>query len=205
MKPYDIVAAFENQVAEFGGSKFGVAVESGTAAIFLSLQYAVRVQGYRGEVKIPARTYPSVACAIIQAGLKVKFYDVPWYGVYELEPTGIIDSALRFKKGMYIPGSLYCLSFHAKKHLPIGRGGMILTDDPKAVEWLKRARFDGRPPKPLDQGEITMLGWNMYLTPEQAARGLMLLQALPVDIPDLDSRQQQYPDLSKIDAYREPL
>jgi dTDP-4-amino-4,6-dideoxygalactose transaminase len=172
--PYDIVAEFEKQVAEYAGAKYGVAVESGTAAIFLSLQYLVHVRGYRGEVTIPARTYPSVPCAIIQAGLTVKFDDKPWGGIYELESTGIIDSALRFRRGMYVPQSFYCLSFHIKKHLPIGRGGMILTDNASAVDWLKRARFDGRGECALEEDNLNVIGWNMYMQPEQAARGLKL-------------------------------
>jgi dTDP-4-amino-4,6-dideoxygalactose transaminase len=198
---YRVVKQFERAIADFAGAPFGVAVESGTAAIFLCLQYWAKVKNYGGGVLIPSRTYPSVPCSIIHAGLAVEFENGEWSGVYELWPLKIIDAALRFKKGMYQPGTLFCLSFHAKKHLPIGRGGMILTDDLSAAEWLKRARFDGRPEKPLDEGEITMVGWNMYMTPEQAARGLMLLQAFS-DRDDLDSKSQGYPDLSKVAAYQ---
>ena len=40
---------------------------------------------------------------------------------------------------------------------------------------------------------ITQLGWHMYMTPEQAARGLYLLDVLPDDYPpDLT---EDYPDL----------
>ena len=31
-----------------------------------------------------------------------------------------------------------------KKKIPIGRGGAILTNDKKAYQWLKMARYDGR-------------------------------------------------------------
>ena len=41
------------------------------------------------------------------------------------------------------------LSFHIKKQLPIGKGGMILTDDQQAVEWFKKARYEGRSEKIL--------------------------------------------------------
>lgn len=198
---YDVVRQFEEAVAEFAGAKYGVAVESGTAALFLSIQYMVRVKGYKGDVFIPKRTYPSVPCSIMHAGLSVRFHDEAWKGVYKLDSLPIIDAALRFRRGMYQPGTMYCLSFHAKKILPIGRGGMILTNSKSQADWIKRARFDGRPESPLDKGEITF-GWNMYMTPEQAARGLMLLQANPGNSPDLDSKAQNYPDLSKISAYK---
>jgi dTDP-4-amino-4,6-dideoxygalactose transaminase len=45
---------------------------------------------------------------------------------------------------MYEPGTLHTLSFHRRKHLAIGRGGMILTDDAEAAKWLRLARYDTR-------------------------------------------------------------
>ena len=99
-------------------------------------------------------------------------------------------------------GGYQCLSFHVKKHLCIGRGGAILTEDPDAVMWLRRARFDGRAPVPLLQDNFTMLGWNVYMEPSNAARGLQLLQALgDRELPDLSVESQGYPDLSKFKIY----
>ena len=150
--PYQIVIDFENSIAEYASAKYAIAVESCTAAIFLSLMY----RNLKGEnVKIPAKTYPSVPCSIIHAGGRVIFTDDDWEGTYELAPWDIWDGALRFKKNMY-KGGLHCLSFHIKKHLPIGRGGMILTDDENADKWLRKARFDGREPKPLLEDNFTM-------------------------------------------------
>ncbi len=215
--PYAPVFDFEERVAEWAGSQYAVAVESGTAAIFLSLQYRVNCddsaltrRGMIGSVdtieidqriSIPKYTYPGVPCSIIQAGLSVNFTDQDWHGVYELAPLNIIDSALRFRKGMY-EGGLHCLSFHVKKLLPIGRGGMILTDDIAARNWLRRARFDGRNPVPLLEDDFTMLGWNMYMTPEQAARGIQLFEVIRnKGLPDLNVKDQGYPDLSKFPIY----
>lgn len=199
--PYQVVYDFEERIAEWAGSRYAVAVESGTAAIFLSLIYARRTHPAGQNVKIPAHTYPSVPCAIIQAGFKVKFVQKAWSGVYELEPFKIIDGALRFKHGMY-EGGLHCLSFHIKKHLPIGRGGMILTDDIEARDWLRRARFDGRSPVPLKEDNFTMLGYNMYMEPAQAARGIQLFEMLRFkDLLDLSVKKQEYPDLSKFPIY----
>jgi dTDP-4-amino-4,6-dideoxygalactose transaminase len=199
MNPYSVVNQFEQTIAEYCGSKYAVAVESGTAAIFLSLMYK-KVEGL--SIVIPKYTYPSIPCSIIHAGGKVDFKNIPWHGEYELCPTDIWDSALRFKKGMY-HGGLQCLSFHVKKHLPIGRGGMILTDDEEAYKWLKLARFDGRQEEPLeDMKEPTVLGFNAYMTPEQAIRGLMLFQTIKnKDLPDLDSKVQGYPNLSLFKIY----
>lgn len=199
--PYQITRDFEAAVAEWAGSQYAVAVESGTAALFLSLMYAKSLDGDLGEITIPKRTYPSVPCAIIHAGGKVKWSNEHWHGIYRLKPHNIVDAALRFKKGMYDDG-LWCLSFHIKKHLPIGRGGMILTNSPLAYEWLKRARFDGRGEVPLLQDNFTMLGWNCYMTPEQSARGLQLFNLVKdKENPDMKVEEQGYPDLSQFEVY----
>jgi len=205
--PYQSVIDFENVLAEYCGSKYAVAVESCTSALFLSLMYCKQSGGVQPTtIDIPSRTYPGVACSIIHAGYKVAFDDYLWEGEYMLKPFQIWDAALRFKKGMY-HGGFQCISFHAKKLLPIGRGGAILTDDFEAVKWLRRARFDGRNPVPLLEDNFDMLGWNCYLQPEQAARGLMLFQALiskhPDGPPDLIVEEQGYPDLSKFKIYQQ--
>lgn len=202
--PYQVVIDFENALAEYCGSKYAVAVESCTSALFLSLMWLKHDQGdwlKNREVVVPSRTYPGVACSIIHAGFKVKFVDVQWQGEYQIAPLNIWDAALRFRKGMY-HGGFQCLSFHIKKLLPIGRGGMILTNSEDAAKWLRRARFDGRNPVPLQEDNFDMLGWNCYMTPEQAARGLQLLQALgDRELQDLSVEAQGYPDLSKFKIY----
>lgn len=202
MSAYAVVDMFERKIAEYCGSKYAVAMDSCCNAIKLCLVY--KKAKY---VSLPRFTYPGVICSIIHAGAKIEFSPfINWQGQYTLAPHDIIDSALRFRQGMYIPRKLMCLSFHAKKHLPIGRGGMVLTDDQKAYEWLKRARFDGRNEVPLIQDDIQIVGWNCYMTPEQAARGLMLLDLIKsVKLPDLEMQKQGYPDCSKIWAYNEHL
>jgi dTDP-4-amino-4,6-dideoxygalactose transaminase len=200
--PYSIVIDFEERIAEWAGAKYGVAVESGTAAIFLSLMYLKDKLGGIGTVTIPKYTYPSVPCSIIHAGGKVKFEDLDWQGEYELKPLNVWDAALRFKKGMY-HGGFQCLSFHIKKHLPIGRGGMILTDDEEAMRWLKKARFDGREPVPLLEDNFTMLGYNMYMEPSQAARGIQLFEIIRnKELPDLKREEQGYPNLDLFEVYK---
>jgi len=203
--PYKAVIDFEQAVADYCGSKYAVAVESCTSALFLSLMWRKQELGMIGQVAIPSKTYPGVACSIIHSGGKVVFdrIQTEWDGEYELYPLNIWDAALRFRKGMY-HGGFQCLSFHIKKLIPIGRGGMILTDDEEAAKWLRRARFDGRDPVPLQEDNFTMLGWNAYMQPDQAARGLQLLQALgDRELEDLKVDEQKYPDLSKFPIYQQ--
>ena len=189
---FGIVAEFERRVSEYAGAKFGVAVDCCTSAIFLSLKYLRAVR-----VTIPHKTYISVPMAAIHAGVKVEFSREPWSGVYQLKPYPVFDGAKRFRRGMY-QGGFHCLSFHAKKILNIGRGGMILTDDEKAVLWFRKARYDGREGKPYDQERVSTLGWHCYMTPEQAARGLQLLDVLPENMPD---QKENYPDLRKMPVF----
>lgn len=184
---FAVVDEFERRVAEFAGSKYAVATDCCTHAIFLCCEY-LKVK----KVTLPARTYHSVAFAVQWAGGKVEFEDYEWSGVYQLKPYPIWDGAKRFKRGMFKCG-YHCLSFHIKKHIPIGRGGMILTDDLEAVKWLRKARYDGREGKPYHKERVSMVGYHFYMQPPEAARGLLLLDLLPSDtMPD---HQETYPDL----------
>ena len=89
-----------------------------------------------------------------------------------------------------------------KKHLPIGRGGMILTDSEEDYKYFKKARFDGRGELPLQEDNLTQLGWNTYMTPEQASRGLMLFSTIRFkNLDDIPTELQGYPDLSQYDIY----
>lgn len=205
MNPYEVVDSFEKRIAGWCGSKYAIATESGTAAIFLSLAYR-RFCGARGYITMPKFSYPSVPCSIIHNGFKVEFSDENWTGEYVLFPLDIWDSALRLSKNMY-HGGLQCLSFHIKKLLPIGRGGIILTDDENAYKWLKLARFDGREPIPLlEQKDFTVLGYNMYMQPADAARGIQLFevyrQKYPNGADDLKVEEQGYPNLDSFELYK---
>mgnify|MGYP003626529061 FL=1 len=196
---FEVVRQFERRVAEYAGSKYAVAVDSCTNALFLSCMY-MNIKGH--EVTLPKRTYVSVPQSVIHAGGKVKFKDIKWEGTYKLNPFPIVDGAKRFTKGMYEKGTFHCLSFHMKKILDIGRGGAILTDNEEAVDWFKQARFDGRHEVPLYHDEFKILGWNMYMTPEQAGRGLWKMMGLP-EFNEDQKENPPYPDLSKYKIFTE--
>jgi len=194
--PYKIVKMFEEEIANYTGAKYAISTDNCTDALLLCCEY-LKVQ----EVTIPARTYLSVPQSIIHAGGKVKFEDIKWKGIYQLKPYPIYDSAKRFTSGMYIPGSYMCLSFHIKKHLKIGKGGMILTDDEEAVRWFRKARYEGRGEVMYHEDDIEINGWNAYMTPEQAARGLTLMQNYPAHNEDLPE-EPQYRDLREFSLFK---
>jgi dTDP-4-amino-4,6-dideoxygalactose transaminase len=195
--PYKIVQMFEEEIAHYTGSKYAVSVDSCTNALFLCCKY-LEVK----EVTIPKRTYLSVPMAVIHAGGTPVFKDVQWSGIYQLNPYPIIVAAKRFTSGMYVKNSFMCLSFHIKKHLKIGKGGMILTDDPVAVEWFKKARYEGRSAKMYHEDDIDSLGWNMYMTPQQAAHGLALMQNIVEHNPDLPEGNG-YRDLTEFKVFKQ--
>ena len=141
--------------------------------------------------------------SILQAGGKLVFDDREWEGIYQLKPFPIYDAAKRLTSNMYIPGSFMCLSFHIKKHLKIGKGGMILCDDEKAVKWLKARRYEGRTDgMKYHEDMIDEEGWNMYMTPEQAARGMTLLQVFP-DHHEDQGENPPYRDLRTMPLYKD--
>lgn len=193
--PRDINKIFANKIADYAGSKFAVLTDSCTNAIFLSL----KLRNISGVVEVPRHTYVSVPMQVVHAGAVPKFVDSQWSGIYELGNTGIFDSAARFTKGMFVgsPGALQCLSFQIKKRLPIGRGGAILTNSKDDYEWLSRAVYDGRDlDSPYDSGShVSMMGWHSYMTPEDAARGLLLLDQIPENNPDTMG-YENYPDVT---------
>jgi dTDP-4-amino-4,6-dideoxygalactose transaminase len=203
---HKITADFEDALSSYTGAKYAVTVDNQSNALFLALM----CEGVEGkDIYIPSRTYPSVPCEIIHAGARVKFEPVAGEtlrGAYQLKPTRVWDSALRFTAGMYIPNTLMCLSFTGPyKHLKLGKAGAILTDDYKAYLWLKRARFSGRRECSYHDDNFDMLGWNFYLMPEIAARGLLLIQQfydIQGNAKHNEDLELPYPDLSQFKIYK---
>jgi len=195
--PYEIVKMFEEEVALYTGAPFAVSVDSCTNALFLCCKYLSV-----GEITLPKRTYLSVPMSVIHSGGTVAFKDKEWSGIYPLMPYPIYDSAKRFTSKMYLPGTYMCLSFHIKKLLPLGKGGMILTDNYEAVKWFRKARYEGRGEVNYRDDNVDMLGWNMYMTPQQAAHGLALMQNYPEFVDDL-GEDQGYRDLTEFTIFKE--
>ncbi len=201
---YEVTKNFEKAICNYTGAKYCVTVDNASNAIFLALKYE-NIENL--EVTIPSRTYPSVPCEIIHAGGKVKFHYVKEKsikGAYQLKPTKVWDSALRFTSDMYIPNTHMCISFTGPyKHLKLSKGGAILTDDKRAYEWFKRARYSGRNECSYHDDDFDMLGWNFYMMPELAARGLLMINQFYKNNKALSNEdiEMEYPDLSKFKIY----
>lgn len=192
--PWDAVTLFENKLAEYSGSKYAVVTDSCSSALFLCMKY---LDVKDTIITLPKNTYASVPMQCIHAGNKVRFLDIPWSGYYRLGQTDIIDAAVRFKRGMYIKDTYFCVSFHHRKVVKIGRGGVILTDDINFVNWCRPMIYDGRHKYVLHENDdYECIGYHMYMTPEEAARGLLLLENVADDNKDMGS-SETYKDLSK--------
>lgn len=207
---YKITEEFEKSLSDYTGAPYVITVDNQSNALFLSLYYELNVKKTitTDTISIPSRTYPSVPCEIIHAGLKVKFYSVDTKtlkGPYKLIGSNVWDSALRFTSDMYIPESYMCISFTGPyKHFKLSKGGAILTDDYEAYLWFKRARYSGRRECSYHDDYFDMLGWNFYMMPELATRGLLLMnQFYNIDGTKKHNKDLElpYPDLSKFNIY----
>jgi dTDP-4-amino-4,6-dideoxygalactose transaminase len=91
------------------------------------------------------------------------------------------------------------VSFQIKKRVPIGKGGIILTDSEDAYKWLKLASYDGRDLNTpyTSEEHVQMLGYHMYMTPEDAARGIILMDSVPEQNEDTGNHTT-YIDVSEI-------
>lgn len=205
---YDITAEFERKLCEYTGAPYAVAVDNQSNALFLALMYESSKGLKNRTLAIPKHTYPSVPCEIIHSGNFVNFIDSDKMltGEYQLKGSSVWDSALRFTSKMYKSGQMQCLSFTGPyKHLKLGKGGAILTDSVDAYKWLKKARFSGRSECSYHDDNFEMLGWNFYMLPEIAAKGVRDMQQFyyldgtPKDMPDISL---PYPDLSKFKIYQ---
>jgi dTDP-4-amino-4,6-dideoxygalactose transaminase len=207
---HKITEDFEKALCDYTGAPHAIALDNMSNALFLALYYEKNIKKTltSDTVDCPSKTYPSVPCEIIHAGAKVKFRPVEGKtikGAYQLEPTNVWDSALSFTADMYKKGTHMCISFTGPyKHFKLSKGGAILTDSYEAMLWFKRARYSGRRECSYHDDNLDMLGWNFYMMPELASRGMLLMGQFY----NMDGTKKHnvdlelpYPDLSKFEIY----
>jgi len=175
--PWDYVTCFENEIAEYTGYKYAIACDSNSNAIRLILHY-LNVRDTK--ITIPARTYVSVPNQIILSGNIPVFEDFEWDGIYSFGGVPIVDAATGLWQNMSLGYEDYfmILSFHLKKILNIGTGGIMLTNNEHFNEWARPMIYDGRHKNTMyNEDEFACIGWHMYMTPEQAKRGLEIFNS----------------------------
>ena len=93
------------------------------------------------------------------------------------------------------------ISFQFRKHLALGRGGCILTDNKEATLELKKMSYDGRLPNiPWREQNIETIGYHYYMTPETANLGI---EKLPNAIKTKPKQWtvNDWPDVSKMEVF----
>jgi dTDP-4-amino-4,6-dideoxygalactose transaminase len=214
---HKITEDFEKSLCDYTGAPYAIALDNMSNAIFLALYYEKNIKKSLTSDKVdcPSKTYPSVPCEIIHSGLKVNFTPVEGEtikGSYQLYPSNVWDSALSFTADMYIPKSHMCLSFTGPyKTLKLSKGGAILTDDEQAYKWFKKARFSGRDECSYHDDDFDInpvVGWNFYMMPELATRGLLMMSQfynLDGSKKHMEDLELPYPDLSKFKVYTDSI
>ena len=194
---FDVIGEFERELSSFFGSPYAVAVDCCTHAIELCLRH-MNIQHF----SVPKRTYISVPFLAKKLNISFEWKDENWQDYYYLGGTNIIDAAVLWRSGSYIPGTFMCVSFQYRKHLSLGRGGIILTDNRESANILKKMSYDGRSPSvPWRQQDINMVGYHYYMTPETAKLGL---EKLPMSI-DTEPKiwtTNDWPDLTKMEIFK---
>ena len=193
---FTAVKDFENELANFFGSPYAVAVDCCTHGIELCIRYK------KGKtIQVPKRTYISIPFLANKLNINFQWKDENWTDYYYLTHD-IIDAAVLWKKDSYIPKTFMCLSFQFRKHLSLGRGGMILTDNEHAAKELKKMTYDGRLPDiPWREQNINSMGYHYYMTPETAANGLKKLPEA-IKIKPKQWTTDEWPDLTKMDIFK---
>ena len=193
---FEAVEEFEKKIAEFYGAPYGVAIDSCTHGIELCLRYT-KVD----NITCPRKCYISVPMLANKLNIDLNWADSDWENYYWLTPN-IIDAAVYWKQNSFIQYNYMCLSFQFQKHLSVGRGGMILTDNKEAAITLKKMSYDGREPGiPWRQQNVDTMGYHYYMTPETAQLGLDKLDEA-INTKPKQWTIDDYPDVSKLKVFQ---
>lgn len=197
---FNVITKFENEIAKFFGSPYAVAVDCCTHGVELCLRYQ-----NLSYINVPKRTYISIPFLAKKLGIQLQWTDEQWTDYYKLNEhfKPIYDAAVLWKKDSYIPGSFMCISFQFKKHLSLGRGGIILCDNKEDYWNLKKMVYDGRHPDiPWREQDIESMGYHYYMTPETAQLGL---EKLPnaIEQKPVQWTVKDWPDLSVMKVFNE--
>jgi dTDP-4-amino-4,6-dideoxygalactose transaminase len=194
---FNTITEFENKIAEFFGSPYAVAVDCCTHGVELCLRYTKS-----DYISVPKNTYLSIPFLAEKLNINREWRYEEWIDYYYVTDK-IIDAAVLWKRDSYIPGTYMNVSFQFRKHLALGRGGVILTDDKKAAEILKKMSYDGRDPNVLWRNQnIDMIGYHYYMTPETAQLGLDKLPKA-IETEPVQWTIKDWPDLTQMKVFKD--
>ncbi len=213
------VAAFEQAVADYVGTKYAVAVSNGTAALHLAL---LALDTRPGDlVIVAAYSFIATANVIELCGAQPVFVDIQ-PDTFNLDPncleeilkrlrassetgrrvkailpvhtfgqmadmTAILELANQYELPVIEDaacalgatshgrqagtwGTMGCFSFHPRKAITTGEGGMVVTDDAALARRLRALRNHGQDPD-AKSSDFIMPGFNYRMTEFQAVLG----------------------------------
>jgi dTDP-4-amino-4,6-dideoxygalactose transaminase len=139
------------------------------------------------EKRVGAKT--KAILAVHQVGLAAdldRLKTVAPKGVSVIEDAACAIGSLYKGQPIGSSGNVACLSFHPRKTISLGEGGMVLTNDPTIADRVRQLRSHGASVSDLDrhraQGlvyeEYRELGYNYRMTDIQAAIGIEQLKRL---------------------------
>lgn len=220
------VADFEKAIANYVGTKYGVAVSNCTAALHLAL-LALGIRP--GDLAVvTAYSFIATANVIELCGAQPIFVDIQ-PGSFNMEPacldkvlkqlmassetskrvkailpvhtfgqTADMKAILKLANDYDLPviedsacafgatlhgrqagtwGTLGCFSFHPRKAITTGEGGMLVTNDQTLAGRLRTLRNHGQDPD-ASPPEFIMPGFNYRMTEFQAALGVTQMAKL---------------------------
>ena len=151
---FNSIKEFETRIAEFFGAPYAVAVDCCTHGVELCLRYT-----NADHIEVPKHTYLSIPMLAPKLNISLAWRSEDWIDYYYLT-NKVIDAAVLWKRNSYIPGTFMSISFQFRKHLSLGRGGIILTDSEEAARLLKKMSYDGREPDVLwREQDVDVMGY----------------------------------------------
>ena len=193
---FEAINKFEKKIADFFGSTYAVAVDCCTHGLELCL-----CLNEEKSIEVPKRTYISVPFLAKKLNIELFWKDEKWQDYYHIAEN-IIDAAVLWERDSYIKGKFMCISFQFRKHLSLGRGGIILTDNLNAAKELKKMSYDGRDPNvPWREQNISSIGYHYYMTPETAELGIKKLEKA-ILTPPKKWTINDWPDLTQMKIFK---
>jgi dTDP-4-amino-4,6-dideoxygalactose transaminase len=212
------VAAFEETIARYVGTRYAVVVSNCTAALHLAL-LALEV-GSGDRVAVTAYSWPASANVIVLCGAQPIFVDVDSQ-TFNMDPDSLKEKIGRTGVKAILPvhtfggiaempaiqeigsrlgvpivedaacalgaalssrmagtwGTLGCFSFHPRKAITTGEGGVITTNDLALANRIRALRNHGLDPE-ASSPDFILPGYNLRMTEFQAALGSSQMQKL---------------------------
>ena len=220
------VQEFEELFAKYVGSKYAIAVSSGTSGLFLCLY--IKGVGKGDEIIVPSFSFIASANTVVHTGAKPTFIDID-PNTYNLDPGKIEKLITKRTKGIMAVdqlgfpcnldkvksiakkhnlfvledaacaiGSAYkgkkigsitemtVFSFHPRKLITTGDGGMITTNSKKLAERLRLLRNQGmgvsdvkrHKSKKIIHEKYPDIGFNFRMSDIEAAVGIEQMKKL---------------------------